>query len=337
MHEEPPLSDEQIEAMVRTLLEESAREIDPQPLLVRLQDRLETSSETLSATLSGATPTGTTTKITTKVSPARRRRRWGVAIAAAAVLALSAVGVIYVWPSSTLAATLVLASKRVHELPVDRCYLIEVQPAIPEDAYAPDRLDRLWTRGDRFFIESCNQQYRWAWGQDDTGAVWLTDGRQRGLRLERSELPTGLRMLCDTFSMHFETLLGQLLGHFDLTWEAPDAGTLPLTRVVHALRKPGHPDGRVQEARLEIDAETKVIRKLTVKRWCRGNSTDRRLVTVTFTLAGSQAQPDLCYQPAGHLEAPFVIFSREHEPEKRNAVLSRLYGAWILKGSTASR
>jgi hypothetical protein len=198
-------------------------------------------------------------------------------------------------------------------------------------------VDRLWTRGDRFFIESSNRQYRWAWGQDDTGAVWLTSGRRRGLRLEAAEVPPGLSRICDTHSMQFERLLSQLLQDFELTWESPDATTLPQTRVVHAVRKPERSRGSVQEARLEIDAETKVIRRLLVKRWSRTWSTGWRLDTATYTLAGSEAQPDLCYQPEGHLEAPFVIYSREHEPEKRNAILTRLYGPWILQGWSASR
>jgi len=163
MNDKTPLSDEQVEALVKARLEERAREIDPQPLLARLQERLETSSQALSPTLSGASstaaPTDMTTKATTKLTarlpPAHWRRRWGVAVAAAAALALSAAGVIYVWPSSASAATLVLATKRVHELPVDRCYLVEVQPSAPDESTSGPkygRVDRLWTRGDRFFI-----------------------------------------------------------------------------------------------------------------------------------------------------------------------------------------
>ena len=343
MNEKTPLSDERLEAMVKARLEDRARDVDPQPLLARLQERLAAPVESgepaasahpltrdLAATTRGLPPSG----------PPLWRRRLGVAVAAAAALALSAAGVIYVWPSSASAATLVLATKRVHELPVDRCYVVEVQPSAPDEStLAPKygRVDRLWTRGDRFFIESSNRQDRWTWGQDNTGAVWLTSGRKRGLRLEADEVPPGFRRLCDTLTMQFDTLLDQLLDDFELTWEAADASTLPQTRVVHAVRKGVRPRGRVQEARLEIDAETKVIRKLAVKRWSRGRATAWRLETATYTLVGLEAQPDLCYQPEGHLEAPFVMYSREHEPEKRNAILARLYGPWILQGWSASR
>ena len=341
MNDNSPLSDERLEALVKARLEERAAEIDPQPMLARLQERLSAPVEAAespgaaSAHPATCSLVGETRRMPERLPP-RWRRRWSVAVAAATVLAISALGVIYVWPSSATAATLVLATKRVHELPVDRCYLVEVQPASVDDstsAPTPERVDRLWTRGARFFIESSNKQYRWAWGQDDTGAVWLTDGRKRGLRLEAAEVPPGLSKLCDTFNMQFETLLSQLLRDFELTWESPDATTLPQTRVVHAVRKPEQSRDRVQEARLEIDAETKVIRKLVVKRWSRNWSTGWRLVTATYTLAGSEAQPDLCYQPEGHLQAAFVIYSREHDPEKRNAILSRLFGPWILQGS----
>jgi hypothetical protein len=345
MNDKTPLSDEQVESLVKARLEERAREIDPQPLLARLQERLAApqESEETSDLASAGPPVHDVAIAARRISqprPAHWRRRWGVAVAAAAALALSAAGVIYVWPSSASAATLVLATKRVHELPVDRCYLVEVQPSAPDESTsAPKygRVDRLWTRGDRFFVESSNRQDRWTWGQDNTGAVWLTSGRKRGLRLEADEVPPGFRRLCDTLSMQFETLLDQLLDDFELTWEDADASTLPQTRVVHAVRKGARPRGRIQEARLEIDAETKVIRKLAVKRWSRGRATAWRLETATYTLVGSEAQPDLCYQPEGHLDAPFVIFSREHEPEKRNAILARLYGPWILQGCSSSR
>lgn len=341
MNEKAHASDEQVEAMVKTRLDERAREIDPQPLLARLEKRLAAPPESAepSGLVSAGPPSHGIAVAARRISqsrPAHWRRRWGVAVAAAAALALSAAGVIYVWPSSASAATLVLATKRVPELPIDRCYMVEVQPSMPDEsmpAFNYGRVDRLWTRGDRFFIESSNRQDRWTWGQDTAGAVWLTNGRKRGLRLEVDEVPPGFRRLCDTLTMQVETLLDQLLDDFELTWEAADAATLPQTRVVHAVRKAARARGRIQEARLEIDVETKVIRKLTVKRWSRGRATAWRLETATYTLAGSEAQPDLCYQPEGHLEAPFVILSREHEPEKRNAILARLYGPWILQGS----
>jgi hypothetical protein len=344
MNGETPLSDERLEALVKARLEERAREIDPQPLLDRLQDRFSNSAAMEEPSGAAAVQPATSdtlarTRRTKQHSPARWRR-WSVVVVAAASLALTVLGTIYLWPTPATAATLVLATKQVHELPVDRCYLIEVQRTDPGDSLSestPPRVDRLWTRGDRFFIESSNRQYRWAWGQDDTGAVWLTSGRKRGLRLEAAEVPPGLSRICDTHSMQFDRLLSQLLQDFELTWESPDATTLPQTRVVHAVRKPGRSRGSVQEARLEIDAETKVIRRLIVKRWSRTWSTGWRLDTATYTLVGSEAQPDLCYQPEGHLEAPFVIYSREHEPEKRNAILTRLYGPWILQGWSASR
>jgi hypothetical protein len=328
-------TDEQLDALIKARLDERAREIDPRPLLARLEERLEDPVRAFS----GGTPTDATTRPATTPLPSRWQRRWSVAIAAVASLALTVLGAIYLWPNPAAAATLVLATKHVHELPVDRCYLIEVQAADLDDPLsesALQRVDRLWTRGDRFFIESSNRQYRWAWGQDDTGAVWLASGRQRGLRLEASEVPPGLSRICDTHSMQFERLLNQLLQDFDLTWDSPDATTLPQTRIVHAVRRPARSRGRIQEARLEIDLETKVIRKLVVKRWSRSWATGWQLATVAYTLVGTEAQPDLCYQPEGHLEAPFVIYSREHEPDKRNAILSRLYGSWILKGSKGS-
>jgi hypothetical protein len=326
-------SDEQLDALVNARLEERASEIDPQPLIQRLQERLadlgptDDSAESRLA-FPAARDRSEAGRHTARFSVTRRR--WTVAVAAAmTTVALGVVGIVYLRPSSAGAATLVLASKHVHELPLDRCYLVEVQPMNDDQTSTtpvPRRVDRLWTRGDRFFIESSNDRYRWVWGQDATGAVWLASGRRRGLRLEASEVPPWLRSLCDTHSMEFETLLGQLLQNFHLTWEASDSKTLPQTHVVRAIRKPGHRENRVVRARLEIDVETKVIRRLVVWRWFRGGTYPRRLVTTTYTLVGSEARSDLCYQPEGHLDQPFVLYTREHEPERRFEILSRLFG-----------
>lgn len=333
MNQEFHPSDEQLDALIKARLEERASEIDPQPLIRRLQERLADPCPAEDA--SNVTPASSTDPRATEMNRSKTRffvvrRRWTVAVAVAmTTLALSVFGIAYIRPSPAGAATLVLASKHVHKMPLDRCYLVEVQPLndgrTSKDPL-PQRIDRLWTRGDRFFIESSNERYRWAWGQDETGAVWVASGRRRALRLEASELPPWLRSLCDTRSMEFETLLGQLLRNFHLTWETPDAATLPQTRVVHAIRKPGHREGRVLRARLEIDVETKVIRRLVVHRWSRGGAYPQHLVTATYTLVGSEARSDLCYRPEGHLDTPFVLYTREHEPEKRFEILSRLFG-----------
>jgi hypothetical protein len=326
-------SDEQIDALVKARLEERAKQIDPQPFIQKLQERMAGPHPALDA--SNVTRMASTDPEATEMSHSKprffmARRRWSVAVAAAmTTAALCVIGILYIKPSPAGAATLILASKRVHELPLDRCYLVEVQPvhdAPTSKVLAPRRVDRLWTRGDRFFIESSNDRYRWAWGQDETGAVWLASGRRRGLRLEPSEVPPWLRSLCDTHSMEFETLLGQLLENFHLTWEGSDSTTLPQTHVIHAIRKPGQREGRVVRARLEIDVETKVIRRLVVRRWSQGGAYARRLVTTTYTLVGSEARSDLCYQPEGHLDEPKVVYTRDHEPEKRFEMLSHLYG-----------
>lgn len=56
--------------------------------------------------------------------------------------------------------------------------------------------------------------------------------------------------------------------------------------------------------------------------------TDRRrqASTVTYTLAGMQAQPDKNYRLEGHLEPSFTVFTRENKPERRGEILVRLFG-----------
>jgi len=64
-------------------------------------------------------------------------------------------------------------AQKAHHLPLDRCYLVEMQwtDGQVDDISALPRTTRLWTRGDRFWIESTNPRARWAWGRDEGGSI----------------------------------------------------------------------------------------------------------------------------------------------------------------------
>jgi hypothetical protein len=174
--------------------------------------------------------------------------------------------------------------------------------------------------GDRFFLESSTNTNRWAWGCNEKGTVWLAYGRRQGLTLDADEQPPWLATWCDVLTMQLDSLLSDVLVNCQLTWESGDAEAG--TKVVRAVRRFNRRRAGLREAHLEIDQETKVLRKLTLVRWV---ARTRQTVTVTYSLAATEAQPDERYQLSGHLEPPFTILSNTTQPERRDEILTRLF------------
>ena len=215
----------------------------------------------------------------------------------------------------------------MHRLPIDRCYLVEVrrESNASDDATALPRgvsQTQLWTWGDQFWIQSATGRQRWAWGRDDAGPVWLADGARRGLRLDAAEVPPWLALTCDINSMKLETLLDDVLRDFDLRREGHGPDTLPTTILIRAELKSGRKHSTLRSALLELDAETKVLRRVVLSRSRLG----RPVATTTYSLVDSQVQDQLSYTLAGHLQEPSETFTRDHDPARRQEILIRLLG-----------
>jgi hypothetical protein len=233
-------------------------------------------------------------------------------------------GGVYIGPTPVSAETLVRQAQEIHNLPVDRCYLVVSRPepgaADRFPLLAQPRETHLWTRGDRFWMESALPGKRWKWGRDDRHRVWVTRSRDEGVRFEADEVPEGLGVACDVLGLHTETLLDVLLKDFDLRRE-----TSPGTGVhrVHAELKPGHTHPGLESATLEIDAESKVLRHAVLVRAVHGV----RVATVTGTLVETCPQSDSRYELEGHLDDGAVIYSRDHQPLRRLPLLLRFLPA----------
>jgi hypothetical protein len=266
------------------------------------------------------------------MEPSKLRRAWrvggyigGVAVAAGLAFLFFG-GLFYAKPEVASAENLVRDAQQTHHQPVDRCYLVEFRresDALDESrritALSPTT--RLWTRGDRFWIESTNPQSRWAWGRDERGGVWLAFGaaQQRGVRLDPDEVPRSLEQASDLFSMQLETLLSNIRRDFTLTREAlPDSSGV----LISAALKPGRHSPTLRSATLELDPETKVVRKVVLNRVLNGLP----FATVTYTLVETGAQDDSKYQLEGHLPPGATIFSRTTLPRIRDEVLRKFFG-----------
>jgi hypothetical protein len=260
---------------------------------------------------------------------------WSAATAAAVVVAF--LGGRYFGPGRASAETLVREARQAHALPVDRCYLVQI---VPEPGsvlarfprLAQPRETRLWTRGDRFFLESTGEGRRglwnlaprhWTWGRDEARRVWLALDRTQGIRFDADEpddVPRAVALACDVCSMRPEVLLDEVLAHFDLKRDSGE-GSVGTHRIVAEL-KAGTAPTWLRSAVLEIDAESRVLRRLVLHRLRNGQP----LATVTFTLVDSRPQEDALYTLEGHLDDGVKPYSATFKPLQRARLLAWAFG-----------
>lgn len=319
MNDPEPVRDDEIDGLVRRYLDRSADRVDPRPAFDRLRQALDwdTDSAQLEATHVGARV----------ASPSVRRLWfWGISAAAAAVV-LSALLLVEPRPALARADTLVREAKQAHLQPLDRCYLVEFRrDSALVDECSPltsqVRQTRLWTRGDRFWVESVQPDKRWAWGRDERNRFWFALGPHRGIRLEPDEMSPWLNLCCDLYCIRLEQLLGEMLSDFDLTRE--DAGTrsAPATQVVRATPRAGTYHPNLKSLVLEIDAETRVVRGMVLERMKQG----KPFATVTYTLVETRTLDDAKFQLEGHLDPKAPVFTQDFEPTRRRKWLTFCFG-----------
>jgi hypothetical protein len=263
--------------------------------------------------------------------PARSRRRVVVILAAAAsVAAAILIGHTLAPPARASAETLVRQARAAHALSVDRCYRVELVPAagrpLPHELLRTlARQTRLWTRGDRFEIESDNPRRPWALGRDGQGNLWLAAGRGHGIRFDKDEVPEPVALACDALGMRAETLLDEVLVHFDLHREP---GAPAGAQRIRAVPRAGRPAGGLRGVILDVDEHSGALRRLELER-TRG---ELPLATVTFVLVETRPLDDARYQLGGHLDREAPVFDRQHRPRQRLVVLWKYFGFPAFQG-----
>jgi hypothetical protein len=215
-------------------------------------------------------------------------------------------------------------------LPVERCYLVEVRPdgdGMAEEVL-PTRTMRVWAAEDKFRVEMARGNLRWSWGRDADGVVWFTSNPHRGLRIAPDEQGPGLLWMAELYGLRPKTLLSQILAHCRLREDPRPGSHYP--RVIHAEPRATARQGWLRSATLELDAETKGVRRLTLKR---ANKADGGTTTVTFTLIDTRPVEHARYGLEGNLVEPFQIYDRDFQPERRREILARWVGprvdAWL--------
>jgi hypothetical protein len=271
-----------------------------------------------------------------QASPWSTRVAWLTTVAALIAIAFS----LGRWenPAFGGASGLVRVAKSVHGMAMERCYVVKTE-RVTGSLTPPERSQdlgswpevKVWTQGNRFWVEVHHARGSWAWGRDRQGAVWLTLGRHRGLQIEPAEIGDFLQKLCDLHSLE----LPALLETFHQRWVLSSQSRTATSHVIVA--RPRYPDPRrIHEAILEVDRETKAIRQLTLIREPR----DREQLRVTFTLVDTRLPEEHLYQPYGHLEKPFEILSKDHLALERGEVLKSWFSIpperWIVGKGTPS-
>lgn len=254
---------------------------------------------------------------------------WFAAAAATVLLAF----VVGRWgqPAYAEASSLVRAALATHAGSVERCYTVAVErDAEIQDERLSFRDVRIWTQGDRFWVDVRGQR-SWQWGRSLSGAIWIALRRHRALEIEADEIGPPLQRIADLYSLQLETLLENVLNDFELEY-SDDSN---FTHIITARPRKGV-SGHIREAVIEVDKETKAVKRLELQRsfrW-RGNSRS------TFTLVDARTPDDSEYEPTGHLDEPYRILTRDLQPDKRRNVLTSWFGTqaatWLVESPSPS-
>ena len=276
----------------------------------------------------------------TRLTPNGRRRptswhlrsvSWIVAAAAVILLVVIVVGRTEKEAYAD-AMQIVQAAVHAHAEPVERVYVVNVErhdssavpSALPKDV-------RVATLGNRFWVEIRSLRGHLCFGRGEGGEIWVALGQWRGMRIEPDEVGPMLKDIADLYSLNLESLLQCVLEGHEL--ERPV--TAGPTRVIKATPKSSN-RGWVRDVTIEVDQETKAVRRLVVQRLApRGGS-----ATVTFTLAEARLPDESQYRLEGHVTEPDRVLSREFRPDRRRVLLENWIGplakGWIVDNRQAS-
>jgi hypothetical protein len=246
------------------------------------------------------------------VAPSRRRRR--LLLAASGALAASLlVGVFLLFSGGSIQASprdLVERARSVHAKPIDRCYVVRVEIPPEVRKHFPrfdfDRESRLWTRGDRYFVELPNGHS--FWGRDEAKRVWFVPTPDAAVQFDDDEVPAVLQEFLNIRAVNLADLLAEVLADCDLTW-ANNVDVANDVRRVYAVGR--DPSRSLRGAVIDVDKDTNVVRRLAIDRQLFRDP--RAKVSITFTLADTSPQELSQYTAAGHLKPGAPILDRSHK------------------------
>jgi len=314
MNQDSPTPENQIEPLVRAALSADSREVDVSRVAVEILARFAAGAFAQAEPEFAAPPPA---PVPLRKRPAvRRAARWGLALAACLFAAVG-LGEWFTFSATPASAySLVESAHNVLLTSRDRCYQVEM--AFPKGWLTKssfvhsDNLKYLWTRGDRFRFAMTRGDEELIWGQDEAHRTWFALNGDQGLLFEPKELPPVVALTLAYLSVDFERLSLEILENFDLVTEESEPGGNRDIVTVLATAKPAAKDQHFQSARLEIDAASKVVRKMEVSRKVRKNET----AVMTFTLLNEDSQPDASYTLEGNLPPGASVLGKDKARER---------------------
>jgi hypothetical protein len=272
-----------------------------------------------SAESSATLPVERSTKQTNHPSSWLNRKAVMAWITSAAAIAIVAF-FIGRWESSASAsaATIIHAARHVHADAIERVYLVQSSLVDPNNKNGePPLAVRVVTQGNSFYVEMSRDNRKWFWGRDDKNAFWITFGKRGAVRIEESELGLPLQYFGDFYSLELESLLDQIVKYCDIDQSTESSGM----HIITATPRPRWRT-RIRSVNLEIDLETKAVRRVTLGQSLPGRGDS----TVTFTLVESRPLSPEKYRAEGHLSQPYLFLSRDSKPDMRRELLVAWFG-----------
>jgi hypothetical protein len=238
-------------------------------------------------------------------------------ISIAACILLAIVGTWWVLPpNQTSAYSILKATETEANSGIDRCYRLDAH--VPQAWGRNNPLIRkgwetlVWTRGDRFCAIMKAPGRELIWGQDEKHNVWLVRDANLGLNYTQDETPPMLAKAKSYLCLDVGRLTNRFLNYFDLTHERPLPADGPKAAIIRAMAKPEYPNFPLNGARLVIDLDTNVIRKMDLLRVIDGKVQG----TLSFTLMERSAKPDSTYRLDGYLSPSGEILSDDRAAER---------------------
>ena len=222
-------------------------------------------------------------------------------------------------PAFASPSDMLRASIKTHGKPIEREYLVDVVWNDPETAASIVKKEiRVTTWRDQFWI-GIKAFRQIAVGSESDGTIWIALSRFRGMKIEEDELGQGLKNIRDLYGLKLETMLTGLLEDHDLEYVSKDEFTTLIAATPMTNR------GWIRQVTIEIDRETKVIRKLVAER----RSALRGSSTVTFTLAETRPPNEVMFELDGHLIENAIVLTaptEETQLDRRREVLESNLG-----------
>ena len=199
---------------------------------------------------------------------------------------------------------------------IEREYIVDIKWEDPEIAKnIPPKDIHVTTWQDRFWLEILGKR-RVVIGSENDGSMWISLSMFRGIELDKDEIGPVLQDIKNLYGLKLQSMLEGILRDHEIEMVAQDEFTSTISAT------PRLESSWIRQVTIEIDRESKAIRKLTARR----ESALRGFSTVSFTLAATQNVDEAKYELMGHLLADAIVLGPDKQPDRRREVLLNILG-----------